>query len=109
LDNRCGDLKVLNPLLMPPWSRTNVYASRVSSLTTDGSVRRGAEQFNCGWSTVKRCAERYAAMGEAGTTARSSYPTRWCDGPAIAPCKGRPPALGAAARAGGGRREACHV
>jgi transposase len=39
-------------------------------------VSRASEQFNCSWPTAKGWAERFAAMGEAGMTDRSSRPHR---------------------------------
>lgn len=51
---------------------------RVARLVIDHGwpVSRAAEQFNCSWPTAKRWAERYAAMGQAGMTDRSSRPHR---------------------------------
>lgn len=39
-------------------------------------VSRAAEQFNCSWSTAKRWAARYAAMGGSGMGDRSPRPHR---------------------------------
>lgn len=51
---------------------------RVARLVVDYGwpVSRAAEQFNCSWPTAKRWAERYAAMGQAGMSDRSSRPHR---------------------------------
>jgi hypothetical protein len=51
---------------------------RVARLVVDHGwpVSRAAEQFNCSWPTAKRWAERYAAMGQAGMSDRSSRPHR---------------------------------
>ncbi|MDQ0863254.1 hypothetical protein QF036_000835 [Arthrobacter globiformis] len=51
---------------------------RVARLVVDHGwpVSRAAEQFNCSWPTAKRWAARYAAMGPAGMTDRSSSPHR---------------------------------
>ena len=65
-------------------------------------VSRAAEQFNCSWPTAKLRAERYAAMGQAGMSDRSSRPApgREPDSAAARP-KGRAPSL--EAKAGTGR------
>jgi len=51
---------------------------RVARLVIDQGwpVSRAAEEFNCSWPTANRWAQRYAAMGEAGMTDRSSRPHR---------------------------------
>lgn len=49
-------------------------------------VARAAERYDVSWSTAKRCAERYAVMGQDGMGDRSSRPHRsrpaprhrWC-------------------------------
>lgn len=53
-------------------------------------VSRAAEQFNCSWPTAKGWAERFAAMGEAGMTDRSSRPHRVANPTRNAPVRDSP-------------------